>query len=74
MRELAVLSRQARAENRLHRKVAKLLGIPAVPAEMLDRPSLSGGSHENDWPCPYCAHVNGGRRAPSAAGRRRTVG
>jgi hypothetical protein len=66
MSELAVLSRRARIENGQKHKVAKLLGIPPVPAEMLDRPSFSGGSHQNDWPCPYCAHVNGGRRQACA--------
>jgi hypothetical protein len=66
MRELASLSRLARAESRQKNQVAKLLAIPSVPAELLTRPNLSGGSHNNDWPCPYCSHVNSIKRQACA--------
>jgi hypothetical protein len=34
--------------------VARMLGIPPVPAELTKRPKLAGGSHKYDWRCPYC--------------------
>jgi hypothetical protein len=54
MRELALASAAARHKKR----AAEIAGILPVPAELLSRPNLSGGSPDNDWPCPYCRRVN----------------
>src|SRR5712691_13170585 len=62
MRELARHGGQASGETRRKNRVAKLLGIPPVPAELLARPNLSGGSHDNDWRCPNCHHFNSEKR------------
>ena len=62
MRELAL----ARSAAWHKKRAAEIAGIPLVPAELLTRPNLSGGSHDNDWPCPYCRHVNSIKRLSCA--------
>jgi hypothetical protein len=66
MRELAPRGGRASAETRRKNKAAKILGLPPVPAELLTRPNRSGGSHDNDWRCPYCRHVNSIKRQSCA--------
>jgi hypothetical protein len=63
---LASRGGQASVETRRKDRVAKLLGIPPVPAELLKRPNLSGGSHDNDWRCPSCHHFNSEKRRACA--------
>ena len=73
MRALA----RRRAEKRHKKTIEKILigqyandrgidlaGPPDVPA--VKRPNLSGGSHDTDWPCPYCRHVNSIKRRSCA--------
>src|ERR1700722_4606314 len=66
MRRIARLGGQKSGETRHKKMVAKILGIPLVPAGTPKRPKLSGGSHLNDWPCPYCHHVNSIKRQSCA--------
>jgi ribosomal protein L37AE/L43A len=66
MRKIARLGGLKSGETRHRKKVAKLLGIPPVPAELVKREKRSGGSHHNDWPCPYCGHVNSMKRQACA--------
>ena len=58
MRALARLGGVASGETRRRKKVAKILELPKMPAEMLRRPNRSGGSHESDWRCPGCRAFN----------------
>jgi hypothetical protein len=62
MRVLARLGVDARAKERRKDQVAEIAEIPPVPAELLTRPNLSGGSHDNDWRCPYCRNINSIKR------------
>jgi hypothetical protein len=62
MRRIASRGGVASGVTRHKKKVAKLLGIPAVPAELLKWPKRSGGSHDNDWRCPSCHHFNSEKR------------
>jgi len=66
MRKIAARGGLASGETRRKKKVARLLGIPAVPDEMLKRPKRSGGSHEYDWRCPHCHHFNSEKRRACA--------
>jgi hypothetical protein len=66
MRSMATRGGMASGETRRRKKVAKMLGLDPVPAELLKRPSHAGGSHEDDWPCPYCHHVNSIKRQACA--------
>jgi len=66
MRALASRGGVAIGETRRKKKIAELLGLDPVPAELLERPKLSGGSHDTDWRCPYCRHVNSIKRQACA--------
>jgi len=74
MRALAQLSVLKRAEVQRKKKAAAILRdhattkkieLPPDP-EPYKRPNLSGGSHDNDWPCPYCRRVNSIKRRSCA--------
>ena len=45
-------------ETRHRKKVARMLGMPEIPAELAKQPNRSGGSHENDWRCATCRGFN----------------
>jgi hypothetical protein len=62
MRKIAWRGGLKSGKTRRRKKIAKFLGLPPVAAEMLKREKRSGGSHDNDWPCPYCGHVNSIKR------------
>jgi hypothetical protein len=42
------------------------LDTEAPPAEPVERPNRSGGSHDTDWRCPYCRHCNSIKRRSCA--------
>ena len=62
MRELAARGGKASGVARKQKKVAKILGILEIPAELAKRPSYSGGWHGYDWRCPQCRHRNSIKR------------
>ena len=66
MRELARRGGLASGKTRRRQKVARVLRLDPVPAELLDRPSHAGGSHDHDWQCPYCRHANSIKRRACA--------
>jgi hypothetical protein len=66
MRKIASRGGVASGVTRHKKKVARLLGIPPVPAEVLKRPKRSGGSHDNDWRCSHCRHFNSEKRRACA--------
>jgi hypothetical protein len=61
--ELGTKGGLASGKTRQANKVARVLGIPPIPAELLKRPNRAGGSHDSDWRCKQCHY--GRRRNPS---------
>ena len=49
-------------KTRRQNKVARMLEMPTVPADLKTRPKLAGGSHDYDWRCPYCRRMNSIKR------------
>src|SRR5690348_14520031 len=81
MHELARRGGLKSGETRRLKKIAKILakhasekGIPMAPdpidvpleAGWFKRPNCSGGSHDDDWRCPYCHHWNSPKRRACA--------
>ena len=62
MRKLARVGGVASGEARRRKKVAKMLGIADIPAELAKQPNRSGGSHDSDWRCATCLGFNSIKR------------
>jgi len=58
MRTIAPLGGVASGVTRHKQKVARILGMEPVPAEVPKSPNRSGGSHDFDWRCPECGHFS----------------
>jgi hypothetical protein len=62
MRKLARHGGLESCRTRLRKKVAKMLEIALVPAELVQRRKYAGGSHSTDWWCPECKRFNSFKR------------